>query len=234
MNDYAATILIIDDEPQIRRFLKIGLGGQGYAVLEAGSGKEGLALCAAKTPDLVILDLGLPDMDGQQVLEELRVWSQVPVIVLSVRSSEAEKIASLDRGADDYVTKPFGAGELNARIRAALRHRPQGEPPLQQFEMRGLSIDLPKRRVVLDGEAIKLSKKEFDLLVLLARYAGRVLTHRQILREIWGAHHEEDTQYLRVYIGQLRQKLGDDPTVPRFILNEPGVGYRFLDEDEDA
>lgn len=226
----APTILVIDDEPQIRRFLKIGLQGQGYAVLEAGSGREGIALCAEKTPDLVILDLGLPDRDGQQVLVELRQWSSAPVIVLSVRSDEAEKIAALDRGADDYVTKPFGVGELNARIRAALRQRNPAEPsPL--LVLGALSIDLLKRRVSVDGTAVKLSKKEFALLVLLARHAGRVLSHRQILREVWGAHHVEDTQYLRVYIGQLRQKLGDNPTAPRFILNEPGVGYRFLDQN---
>jgi two-component system KDP operon response regulator KdpE len=232
MNTPMPTILVVDDESQIRRFLRIGLSSQGYRVVEAATGGEGLAACVRASPDLVILDLGLPDRDGQGVIEELRGWSQIPVIVLSVRASEAEKIAALDRGANDYVTKPFGIGELNARIHAALRQQPASEPPAPLLQVGELTLDLAKRRVALSDEAVKLSKKEFDLLALLVRHAGRVLTHRQLLREIWGPLHEEDTQYLRVYIGQLRQKLNDDPAAPRFITNEPGVGYRFLLEDD--
>jgi two-component system, OmpR family, KDP operon response regulator KdpE len=225
------TVLVMDDEPQIRRFLRIGLGAHGYRLLEAGNATEGLSLCAQSNPDLIILDLGLPDIDGKRVIEEIRSWSAAPIIVLSVRSGETEKIAALDLGANDYVTKPFSIGELMARIRAILRNRGEPEDNEAVLQVGPLALDLAKRRVILHEEVLKLSKKEFELLAYLVKYAGRVLTHRQILREIWGVEHEEDTQYLRVYIGQLRQKLTDDPTRPRFIANEPGVGYRFIAED---
>lgn len=224
-------VLVIDDERQIRRFLRISLSSQGYEVLEAASGGEGLAACASREPDLVVLDLGLPDLDGQAVIEELREWSQVPILVLSVRADEQEKIAALDRGADDYVTKPFGIGELTARLRALLRARRPGQSSQPVYHIGGLSIDLPAHRVMVDDRPVRLSPKEFDLLAYLAAHVGRVVTHRQLLREIWGPVHEEDVHYLRVYVGQLRQKLGDDPASPRFIANEPGIGYRLLEPD---
>jgi two-component system, OmpR family, KDP operon response regulator KdpE len=228
-----ARVLVIDDEPQIRKFLRISLQAHGYEVAEAVRGEEGIQQCALTRPDLVILDLGLPDVDGQQVIARLREWSKVPIIVLSVRAGEAEKVAALDRGADDYVTKPFGVAELLARVRAALRsRRPEGE---QAAVIRSgdLSIDIARRRVRLTDQEIKLSRKEFALLRLLAQHAGRIVTQRHLLREIWGPAHEHETHYLRIYIGHLRQKLGDDPADPRYISNEPGVGYRLLEADSE-
>ena len=222
-------ILVIDDESAIRKFLRIGLTAQGCEVIEAENGADGLRLVGARRPDLIVLDLGLPDVDGQDVIEAIRAVSAVPVIVLSVRAEEREKIAALDRGASDYVTKPFGMGELTARIRALLRDRHAGPAPATHYDAGPLRLDLAKHEVTLDGEQMHLSRKEFDLLALLLANRGKMLTHRQILREIWGPGHEQDTQYLRVYVGQLRQKLGDDPAEPRFIANEPGIGYRFLD-----
>jgi two-component system KDP operon response regulator KdpE len=222
-------ILVIDDESAIRKFLRIGLTAQGCEVIEAENGADGLRLVGARRPDLIVLDLGLPDVDGQEVIEAIRAVSAVPVIVLSVRAEEREKIAALDRGASDYVTKPFGMGELTARIRALLRDRHTGPAPATHYVAGPLRLDLAKHEVTLDGEQMHLSRKEFDLLALLLANRGKMLTHRQILREIWGPGHEQDTQYLRVYVGQLRQKLGDDPAEPRFIANEPGIGYRFLD-----
>jgi two-component system, OmpR family, KDP operon response regulator KdpE len=229
----AARVLVIDDEPQIRKFLRISLQAHGYEVVEAVRGEDGIQQCALARPDLVILDLGLPDVDGQQVIARLREWSKVPIIVLSVRAGEAEKVAALDRGADDYVTKPFGVAELLARVRAALRsRRPEGEQPAV-IRSGDLSIDIPRRRVRLADREIKLSRKEFALLRLLAQHAGRIVTHRHLLREIWGPAHEHETHYLRIYIGHLRQKLGDDPADPRYISNEPGVGYRLLEADSE-
>jgi two-component system, OmpR family, KDP operon response regulator KdpE len=226
-----ARVLVIDDEPQIRRFLRISLQAHGYEVLEAVRGEDGIQQCALTRPDLVILDLGLPDGDGQQVIARLREWSKVPIIVLSVRAGEAEKVAALDRGADDYVTKPFGVAELLARVRAALRsRRPEGEQPAV-IRSGDLSIDIARRRVRLTDQEIKLSRKEFALLRLLAQHAGRIVTHQHLLREIWGPAHEHETHYLRIYVGHLRQKLGDDPADPRYISNEPGVGYRLLEAD---
>jgi two-component system KDP operon response regulator KdpE len=228
-----ARILVVDDEPQILRFLKPSLAAAGYDVVAAASGKEALKAAATLAPDIILLDLGLPDMDGKDVIRELRAWSQTPVIVLSARDREAEKIAALDLGADDYVNKPFGIGELTARLRAALRHagRPAAEP--EQIEAAGrLVIDIPAHRVTRDGEPIKLTPKEFDLLALLARNAGRVLTHRQILTAVWGPAHATDLQYLRVFVGQLRQKLETEPDVPALIVTEPGVGYRFSADTE--
>ncbi len=229
--DRVARILVVDDEPQIRKFLRISLSAHGYEVIEAARGGEALGKCATGSPDLVILDLGLPDEDGQEVIARIREWSPVPIIVLSVRAAEAEKVAALDRGADDYVTKPFGIHELLARVRAALRGRRQdGEAPPPVVTVGDLTVDIARRRVRLAGAEIKLSRKEFALLRMLALHAGRIVTHQHLLREVWGPAHEHETHYLRIYIGHLRQKLGDDPTHPRYIGNEPGVGYRLLEE----
>ena len=223
----AGSILVVDDEPQIRRFLRTSLGGQGYRVLEAGSGAEALDASRRETPDLVVLDLGLPDMDGLEVIRRLRAASPVPIVVLSVRDDERGKVAALDLGADDYVTKPFGMDELLARVRAALRHRlqVQGEAPL--FQTGELKVDLVRRIVTLRGAEVKFSAREYDLLRLLVAHAGKVLTHGFILREVWGPAHTEDVQYLRVYVRHLREKLEADPTRPRYILTETGVGYRL-------
>jgi two-component system KDP operon response regulator KdpE len=228
-----ARILVVDDEPQIRKFLRISLTAHGYEVIEAARGEEGVAKCATAQPDLVILDLGLPDLDGQQAITRIREWSRVPIIVLSVRTAEKEKVAALDRGADDYVTKPFGIHELLARVRAVLRNRAEdGIEPRPVLTVGELTIDVPRRRVQVGADEVKLSRKEFALLCMLAQHAGRILTHQQLLREVWGPAHENETHYLRIYIGHLRQKLGDDPTRPRYISNEPGVGYRLLEGDE--
>ena len=220
-------VLIVDDEPQIRRFLRASLTAHDYEVSEADSGAEALKRATVDKPDLVILDLGLPDSDGMEVLRRLREWSAVPVIVLTVRDREQDKIAALDAGADDYLTKPFGMGEMMARIRTALRHRLQEggtEPVVRAGEV---SIDLARRVVTRKGAEVKLSPREYDLLRVLASGAGRVITHQHLLREVWGPAHVHDAQYLRVYIGQLRQKLEVDPATPALIQTEPGVGYRL-------
>jgi two-component system KDP operon response regulator KdpE len=222
-------ILVIDDEAAIRKFVRIGLTAQSCEVIEADSGAAGLRLVSARSPDLVVLDLGLPDVEGQDVIEAIRAVSAAPIIVLSVRAAEREKIEALDHGASDYVTKPFSLGELAARIRALLRDRHAGPAPMTSYEAGPLRLDASKHEVTLDGEALRLSRKEFALLEYLLANRGKMLTHKQILREVWGPAHEQDTQYLRVYVGQLRQKLGDDPAAPHFIANEPGIGYRFLD-----
>ena len=220
-------ILVVDDEAAIRRFLKAGLGAEGYELVEAETGAAAVALAAKEKPDLVIIDLGLPDKDGTEVLREIRHASLVPVIVLSVRSDEKGKVAALDLGADDYITKPFGMSELIARIRAALRHRlqQQGEAPV--FRSGDLAVDLVRRVVTLAGKEVKLSAKEYDLLRMLVMHAGKVLTHQFLLREVWGPAHTEDVQYLRVYVRTLREKLEEEPTRPRYILTETGVGYRL-------
>lgn len=224
----AAQILIVDDEVQIRKFVDISLRSQGYATLQAGTGQEGLTLLASRGADLVILDLGLPDMDGRAVLKELRQWSKVPVIVLTVRSGEEEKVALLDAGANDYVTKPFSVEELMARIRAFLRAMPVSGGGDPVYDDGALRIDFVEHQVRLDGEAVVLSRKEFSLLALLARQPGRLVTQTQILREMWGPIHEGDTHYLRVLVGKLRHKLGDDASAPRFLVTEPGVGLRLI------
>lgn len=225
-----ACLLVIDDEPQIRKFLRISLSSQGYRVLESASGREGLACAALEKPDLVILDLGLPDIDGQQVLRELREWSQVPVLVLSVRASEVEKVAALDGGANDYVTKPFGIQEFLARVRALLRQVPSQNSTPSQVVSGSLRIDFAFRRVSLDEQEISLTRKEYAVLAELARHLGRVVTQQHLLKDIWGPSHSGDTHYLRVVVGHLRRKLGDDPAAPRFIVTEAGVGYRLVEE----
>lgn len=224
----AARVLVIDDEPQIRRLLEIGLRAQGYRVQLAGTAKQGLELLAVDGADLLILDMGLPDRDGIEVLADLREWSRVPVIVLTVRANEADKVAALDAGANDYVTKPFGVQELMARIRALLRSRVgEVEAPLA-YAYRGLVIDPLRREVSVDGVVVALTRKEFALLAVLARHAGRVVTQPQLLKEVWGEGHMQDTHYLRIVVGRLRQKLGDSATAPRWLLTEPGVGLRLL------
>jgi two-component system, OmpR family, KDP operon response regulator KdpE len=225
-------VLVVDDEPQIRRFLRTSLSAHGYRVIEASGGREAITLTATERPELVLLDLGLADVDGLEVILRLREWSTVPIIVVSVRGQEAVKIKALDSGADDYVTKPFGMGELLARIRAALRHRLQAEVDEPVFRSSGLSVDLVRRVVTVDDREVKLTPKEYDLLRVLVTHAGKVITHQQLLREVWGPASLYETHYLRVYIGQLRQKLEPDPARPWYILTEPGVGYRLRIEDE--
>ena len=225
----SATILVIDDEPQIRKFLRISLVSQGYTVLEAATGADGLSQAALGRPDVLVLDLGLPDMDGQQVLREFREWSNAPVLVLSVRASEAQKVQALDGGANDYVTKPFGIQEFLARIRALLRQAPAQGAQESALELGPLTIDLGFRRVLLEGVEVALTRKEYAVLALLARHPGRVITQQQLLKDIWGPSHVENSHYLRIVVGHLRQKLADDPTRPRFIATEAGVGYRLMD-----
>jgi two-component system KDP operon response regulator KdpE len=220
-------ILVVDDEPQIQRVLKPALTAAGYEPLLAATAQEAERLVATAAPDLVILDLGLPDKDGKGVIRDLRTWSSLPIIVLSARDREVEKIEALDLGADDYVEKPFGIGELLARVRTALRHRRSDTVAAAVMEADGLMVDTVKRVVSRDGEEIHLTKKEYDLLVHMARHSGRVLTHRQLLQAVWGPAHVEDVHYLRVFIGQLRSKVERDPTQPHLIRTEAGVGYRF-------
>lgn len=224
-----ATILVIDDEPQIRKFLRISLASQGYKVLEAGTGDDGLTQAALNKPDLLVLDLGLPDMDGQDVLSQFREWSAVPVLVLSVRASEGEKVRALDAGANDYVTKPFGIQEFLARIRALLRQAPESGQVESAVVIGPLNIDLAYRRVSLGDTEVALTRKEYAVLAQLARHPGRVITQQQLLKDVWGPTHVEDTHYLRIVVGHLRQKLGDDPAAPRYIVTEAGVGYRLVD-----
>lgn len=220
------SVLVVDDEPAIHRFMAPALAANGYDALRADTGTQALSLVVNRRPDIVVLDLGLPDMDGKEVIRRLREWSDVPIVVLSARDREIEKIEALDLGADDFVNKPFGIGELMARLRAALRHRMQekGETPV--LRLGGIEVDIPRHRVTRDGAEVKLTPKEFDLVAFLARHPGKVLTHRHILRDVWGPAHEHDTQYLRVYVGQLRTKLEADPTNPVLIVTEPGIGYR--------
>ncbi len=224
-------ILVVDDEPQIQRFLKPSLSAAGYEVVEAGTGAEALKAVATQAPDLVILDLGLPDMDGKEVIASLRGWSDIPIVILSARDRESEKITALDLGADDYVEKPFGIGELTARIRTALRHRGRRDAIPTVMEVEGLTIDPIKRLVSRDGATVHLTPKEYDLLILLTRHAGRVVTHRALLTTVWGPAHGDDLHYLRVFIGQLRQKIERDPTQPRIVRTEPGVGYRMAEQE---
>jgi two-component system KDP operon response regulator KdpE len=229
MTPTAPRVLVIDDEAQIRRFLDIGLRAEGYHVLLAATGQEGLALAATQSPDVVVLDIGLPDLEGHDVLREIRQWSQVPVLMLSVRDAEAEKVRALDAGANDYVTKPFGIQELMARLRVLLRQAAKGgeAEAAVRYDDGRLAVDLARREVLLDGAAVALTRKEFAVLSLLVRHPGRVVSQQQILRDVWGPTHTQDTHYLRIVMGKLRQKLGDDPAAPRWLKTEPGVGYRF-------
>jgi two-component system, OmpR family, KDP operon response regulator KdpE len=226
-------VLIVDDEPQIQRVLRPALTACGYEVLEATRGRDALKIIATSAPDVAVVDLGLPDMDGKDVLREARAFSEIPIIVLSARDREVEKILALDSGADDYVEKPFGIGELMARLRAALRHAAQDGHEPTRIESGGLCIDFAKHVVTKSGATVRLTPKEYDLLTTLARHAGRLVTHRQILTAVWGPAHQSDTQYLRVFVGQLRAKIEDDPSAPRLILTEPGAGYRFADIDQN-
>lgn len=223
------TALVIDDEVQIRRMLRVALEGADYVVRDADSGTTGLHAVATLRPDVILLDLGLPDLDGLTVLRRLREWSQTPVVVLTVRDSEEDKVAALDAGADDYVTKPFSTAELLARLRAAQR-RVQPRDEAAVFAHDGLVVDLVARTVTRDGVDVKLTATEWAILALLIRHAGRILTHRQILREVWGPNAEEHRQYLRVYFTHLRKKVERNPSEPRLIRNEPGVGYRLRTE----
>lgn len=223
-------VLVVDDEPQIRRFLRTSLDAHGFEVVEAVDGGGAIRSATVEKPDVVVLDLGLPDMEGLDVIKRLREWSHAPIIVLTARNRENDKIEALDGGADDYLTKPFGMGELMARIRAALRHRLQEDGAQVALQIGDISIDLVKRLIARGGEEIKLSPREYDLLRVLAQNIGRVITHQQLLREVWGPAHVDDTQYLRVYMGQLRQKLEADPASPRYLVTEPGVGYRLREE----
>jgi two-component system KDP operon response regulator KdpE len=225
-------VLVIDDEPQIHRFLRAALQADGFEPLRADTGAEGLREIARTAPDAVVLDLGLPDMDGKEVLTKAREFYHEPIIILSARDREMEKIEALDLGANDYVEKPFSVGELLARLRAALRQRSHAaEPPPTIIKTGPLTIDLPRRFVTRGDEAVHLSPKEYDLLAKLALNAGKVMQHRDLLIAVWGPAHVDDTQYLRVFIGQLRQKIENDPAEPQIILTEPGIGYRFVTDD---
>jgi len=222
-------VLVIDDEAAILRFLRPALEANSYEMTSAGTAAEGIKRVAAETPDIVLLDLGLPDGDGKDVIRRAREWSDVPIIVLSAREREAEKIEALDLGADDYINKPFNVGELLARMRAALRHRMQRRAEIPVLRVGTLEVDAVRHRATRGGAELRLTPKEFELLSYLAKHAGRVLTHRQILTAVWGPAHTEDTQYLRVYIGQLRQKVEERPDDPVIILTEPGIGYRIAE-----
>ena len=222
-----ATVLLVEDEAPMRRFLRVALEGAGYGLLEAETAREGLSLAASHQPALILMDLGLPDMDGLELTKRLREWSATPIIVLSARGQEQDKIAALDSGADDYLTKPFSTGELLARMRVALRHRPGGAEAEPVFETPEWRVDFAKREVTAQGRSVHLTPNEFKLLAALARHAGKVLTHRQLLKEVWGGSPSAQPHYLRVYMAQLRHKLEADPARPRHLITEAGVGYRL-------
>jgi two-component system, OmpR family, KDP operon response regulator KdpE len=225
-------ILLIEDEPPMRRFLRAALGAHAYRLVEATTARDGLAQAASRNPDVILLDLGLPDRDGLEVARELREWSTTPIIVLSARGREQDKVAALDLGADDYLTKPFGVEELLARIRVALRHAalPPGAPPEPMFQAGDVRVDLVRREVRRGDQEVHLTPTEYKLLTLLVRHAGKVLTHRQLLKEVWGTNFADQSHYVRVYMAQLRQKLEADPARPRLLVTEPGVGYRLKAE----
>ena len=227
MTETGARILVIEDDSQIRKLLRVSLGAHGYDVDEARSGQDGVNQVATFKPDLIILDLGLPDIDGKEVIRRIREWSQIPIVILSARDQEREKVEALDAGADDYVTKPFGVSELLARMRVSIRRsaHTEGEPILTCGD---LVVDIAQRRVSMAQREIKLTPTEYDLLKELIQNAGKVLTHKQLLKSVWGIAFSEDTHYVRVYIGQLRRKIEEDPARPRYIISEPGVGYRLL------
>jgi two-component system KDP operon response regulator KdpE len=222
-------ILVIEDEPQMLRFLRASLAAHGYRMAEAKTAQEGLTQAGLVSPDVILLDLGLPDLDGLEVTQRLREWTAIPIIVISARGQDADKIKALDAGADDYLTKPFSVGELLARIRVALRHVMQAASGKDEpsFELGGLRVDMAKRQVFVDGTEVHLTPTEYKLLMVLIRHAGSVVTHRQLLKDVWGPSYVERTHYLRVYMGQLRHKLEHDPAQPKYLVNEPGVGYRL-------
>ncbi len=222
-------ILVIEDEPQMLRFLRASLGAHGYRLAEAKTAQEGLTQAGLLTPDVILLDLGLPDLDGLEVTQRLREWTAIPIIVISARGQDADKIKALDAGADDYLTKPFSVGELLARIRVALRHvmRAASGKDEPSFELGDLRVDMAKRQVFMAGTEVHLTPTEYKLLLVLIRHAGNVVTHRQLLKEVWGPSYIEHNHYLRVYMGQLRHKLEHDPAQPKYLVNEPGVGYRL-------
>jgi two-component system, OmpR family, KDP operon response regulator KdpE len=231
MSEPGPVVLVVDDEAAMRRFLRVSLTNSGYQFIEAETGARALSEAAAYNPDLILLDLGLPDQSGIEVTRRLREWSQTPIIVVSARGQEADKVEALDAGADDYLTKPFGIGELLARVRVALRHAAKTEGGDSRFSTGELQVDLGRRRVLVAGAEVHLTPIEYKLLSVLVKHAGRVLTHRQLLREVWGPNAGDQTQYLRVYMGQLRHKLEKDPSRPRYFRTEPGVGYRLKTED---
>ncbi len=226
MTELKKPILVIDDEIQIRRFLKVALEPHGFEVIEADTAASGLVKATTRRPEVIILDLGLPDTPGMEVLSKLREWYELPIIILSVRDDEESIVSALDKGADDYLTKPFSIGELLARIRLAVRKSPTASEPIVTID--DLTLDIPSRRVTRNGIDLKLTSTEFSLLSILARNAGKVMTHTQILKAIWGPNSSEHVQYIRVYIGHLRQKIETDPSQPKIIITEPGVGYRFI------
>ncbi|NJL06303.1 MAG: response regulator [Chloroflexaceae bacterium] len=232
MTQMLPLVLVIEDEPPIQRFLRATLTSNGYRLVAAMNAHEGLSQAATRQPDIIILDLGLPDLDGLDVTQHLREWTHTPIIVLSARGQEQDKIAALDAGANDYLTKPFGVGELLARMRVALRlaARASTGTEMSVFQVHGLRVDLAHRRVFVETDEVHLTPREYGLLLVLVRYAGRVVTHRQLLKEAWGPGYTEASHYLRVYMGHLRRKLESDPTRPRYLLTELGVGYRLVDE----
>ena len=230
MTESGLRVLVIDDERAIRRFLKTSLSAHGYTVFEAANGQEGLDNVAVNRPDLIILDLGLPDIDGLEVTKRLREWTQTPIIILSVQEQETDKVAALDAGADDYLTKPFGVGELMARLRVALRHANQTSVAEPIFIAGRLNVDLARRLVTVNSEEVQLTPTEYDLLKLMVVHAGKVLTHQQILRQVWGVGYANELHLLRVNISNLRRKIESDPARPSYILTEPGVGYRLHTE----
>jgi two-component system KDP operon response regulator KdpE len=234
MSDEKELILLIEDEPQMRRFLRITLTTHGYRLVEAATAQEGLMQATTRNPDVVLLDLGLPDLDGLEVTRRLREWTQTPVIVISAREQEQDKVRALDAGADDYLTKPFSAGELLARIRVALRHAAKQRAGRQEpvFTLHNLRVDLEQRQVFVNEKEVHLTPLEYKLLIVLIRNAGKVITHSQILKEVWGPAYVSEVQYLRVYMTQLRHKLEADPSRPRFLMNEPGIGYRLKYDPE--
>ena len=229
MSEPRPAILVVEDEPEIRRFLRASLAAEGYRVVEAANGERGAIDAGTHKPDMAIVDLGLPDLDGVELIRRIRAWSSMPIVVLSARVAERSKIDALDAGADDYITKPFGVGELLARVRVALRNRARSGSGEKLLTLGKASIDLEKRRAIRDGADVRLTPVEFKLLVCLARHLGLVVTHRQLLSEVWGPAHVEHTHYLRVYMKGLREKLEDDPARPKYLVTETGVGYRLLD-----
>jgi two-component system, OmpR family, KDP operon response regulator KdpE len=235
MSDEKELILLIEDEPQMRRFLRITLTTHGYRLVEAATAQEGLMQATTRNPDVVLLDLGLPDLDGLEVTRRLREWTQTPIIVISAREQEQDKVRALDAGADDYLTKPFSAGELLARIRVALRHAARQRAGRQEpvFTLHNLRVDLEQRQVFVNDREVHLTPIEYKLLTTLVRHAGKVITHRQLLQEVWGPAHANEVGYLRVYMTQLRHKLEADPARPRFLMNEPGIGYRLKYDPEE-